>query len=797
MLRTKLPRAALFAAVLVASTVGALAQGTEPTLAQRLARLTEELETQRQELHIPGMAMAVVQGDELIYSHGFGSADLESSKPVTPETLFAIGSSTKAFTASLIGMLVDEGKMSWDDPVTKFLPYFELEIDTDDPEATVTIRDLLSHRTGFTRMGMLWAGGAVTREEVLRTATRAEPFAPFRKKFYYNNVAFLAAGMASSAAAGSSWDELLAERLLTPLGMKSSSSSIRTAQSDERLSRGYLWKEATQEYEQLPMRSLDGIAPAGAINSNVLDMAQWLRFQLGRGTFGGQVLLSEAQLGETWSKQIEAGPGVDYGLGWMLRSVGDHRLVEHGGNIDGFAAEVAMFPDADLGFVLLTNVTATQLQATSPKLVADALLADWPEAGESTSLGESLEIYVGKYEANFASWKDARFTVMVKGDRLALDVPGQMVYQLEPPDDEGKWTFSLTDEIAVSFDREDGGSVVGLRMHQSGMTFELPREGIEPQAEIELSELEPYLGTYRSEARNLDFEVKISNKRLAVDVPSEMLYELHLPNDEDRWVFRPTDRVAVSFSESDDGSVTSMKLYRDGTQRLELLRVADAGRVTLPTLEDILALRESGADTEARSSRLTGSVRLVHAGLEGRLTLSSDGSRRYYVDTDFGRFGWSHQAVTEDEAWIDSNIQPFQKLEGKYLTQAIAAQALLLPEDWLHVFDSVKVTGVETLGDRKAYTLQLRAAELPTITASVDAETGDLLRTEMSVLDPNLGIAIPTVTRQEDFREVEGVRVAFRTVTRNDFTGETVFQVEKLETGIEIDEGLFSPPNNH
>jgi CubicO group peptidase (beta-lactamase class C family) len=379
MIRTKLPRAALFAAVLVASTVGALAQGTEPTLAQRLARLTEELETQRQELHIPGMARAVVQGDELIYSHSFGSADLESSKPVTPETLFAIGSSTKAFTASLIGMLVDEGKMSWDDPVTKFLPYFELEIDTDDPEATVTIRDLLSNRTGFTRMGMLWAGGTVTREEVLRTATRAEPFAPFRKKFYYNNIAFLAAGMASSAAAGSSWDELLAERLLTPLGMKSSSSSIRTAQSDERLSRGYLWKEATQEYEQLPMRSLDGIAPAGAINSNVLDMAQWLRFQLGRGTFGGQVLLSEAQLGETWSKQIEAGPGVDYGLGWMLRSVGDHRLVEHGGNIDGFAAEVAMFPDADLGFVLLTNVTATQLQATSPKLVAGDLLREEPQ----------------------------------------------------------------------------------------------------------------------------------------------------------------------------------------------------------------------------------------------------------------------------------------------------------------------------------------------------------------------------------------------------------------------------------
>ena len=162
-LTTVISAAVLFAAALAASSVGAPAHGTEPTLEARLAKLTEDLETQRQELHIPGMAMAVVQGDELIYSHGFGSANLENSTPVTPETLFAIGSSTKAFTASLIGMLVDEGKMSWDDPVTKFLPYFELKIDTEDPEATVTIRDLLSHRTGFTRMGMLWAGGAVTR----------------------------------------------------------------------------------------------------------------------------------------------------------------------------------------------------------------------------------------------------------------------------------------------------------------------------------------------------------------------------------------------------------------------------------------------------------------------------------------------------------------------------------------------------------------------------------------------------------------------------------------------------------
>ena len=324
----------------------------------------------------------------------------------------------------------------------------------------------------------------------------------------------------------------------------------------------------------------------------------------------------------------------------------------------------------------------------------------------------------------------------------------------------------------------------------------LPREGVERQAEIELSKLQPYLGKYHSEERDLDFEVKISNQRLAVDVPGEMLYELFPPNDEDKWIFRPTDRVAVSFSESDNGEVTSMKLYRDGVQRLDLVRVEGPEQAPLPTVEEILALRAGAGDVDRSSFRITGRVRLVHAGLEGRVTYYSDGSRRYRSDTDFGRFGWTHEAVTDNQGWIDSNLQPFRKLEGKYLTQAIVAQALLVPEDWLQIFDTVTVSGIETLDGQEAYVIRLRAGELPTIEASVDAETGDLLRFEMSVLEPSLGIAIPIVTRQEDFRDVEGVRVAFRRVSRNEMSGETVFEIEKFETDIAVDELLFAPPSN-
>ena len=131
---------------------------------------------------------------------------------MTPETIFAIGSSTKAFTSTLVGMLVDEGKMDWDDPVTKYLPYFQINVESDSEITEVTLRDVLSHRTGFTRMSLLFASGQIPREEVLLDATKAEPYVPFREKFYYSNVVYMSAGVAASKADGTDWDILVKER---------------------------------------------------------------------------------------------------------------------------------------------------------------------------------------------------------------------------------------------------------------------------------------------------------------------------------------------------------------------------------------------------------------------------------------------------------------------------------------------------------------------------------------------------------------------------------------------------------
>ena len=326
---------------------------------------------------------------------------------MTPETIFAIGSSTKAFTSTLVGMLVDEGEMGWDDPITDYLPYFSLDVESDNENAKITIRDLLSHRTGFVRMGLLFASGEIPIEEVLHDAIAAEPWAGVGESFYYSNVMYMAAGVAAGEAAGTDWDTLVAERIFEPLGMASSSTSIINAQEDSRLSLGYLWDEDQQIYEHKPRRNVDNIGPSGSINSNVLDMAQWIRMQLGLGEYNGNRLISEEELRETWTSQIEIAGGVGYGLGWMVREWQGQPVIEHGGNVNGFSAQVALLPESDLGFVLLTNASVSPLPAQSINMVWEALLGEWKEdTGEDETI--DYEPYLGRYHTSFGNSDERR-----------------------------------------------------------------------------------------------------------------------------------------------------------------------------------------------------------------------------------------------------------------------------------------------------------------------------------------------------------------------------------------------------
>jgi CubicO group peptidase (beta-lactamase class C family) len=414
----------------------AQAQAATPAdLDARLAAIEKAVEERRQALGIPGLSLVIVKDDKVIYLKGLGYKDFEKQVPVTPDTLFAIGSSSKAFTAMLAAMAADEGKLSLDDSPKKFLPYFKLQ--DPDADARITLRDLLSHSSGLNRTDLAWVSGVLNREEVIRVAAQAKPTAKLREKFQYQNVMYAAAGEIVGRAEHSTWEKLTAERIFKPLGMKSSDTSVPEMRKARDYSFGYVYEEATKETRRLPTRDLPAIAPAGAINSSARDMAQWLRLMLGGGSFGGRRLVSEKSFAELLRPNINVNPSgtVKYGLGWFLREWKGHKVAEHGGNIDGFNAQVALMPDQHLGFVMLTNVSASPLPASAMNVVWSNLVGDpGAPAANATAVAAAdpaakIENEVGDYR-----FEEAGFTVTVaaREGKLTMAVPGQPTYTLLP-----------------------------------------------------------------------------------------------------------------------------------------------------------------------------------------------------------------------------------------------------------------------------------------------------------------------------------------------------------------------------
>jgi CubicO group peptidase (beta-lactamase class C family) len=333
---------------------------------------------------VPGAALAVVRDDEVVYLRAYGVREVGGREPVTPDTLFAIASLSKAFTAAAAGQLVDEGKMAWDDPVRRHLEWFRLSDPLADRE--VTIRDLLCHRTGLSRHDYLSFATDLGRDDIVRRMGDIALRHPFRSTFEYNNNMYTAAGLAVGAAAGSSWDEVVEKRVFAPLGMKGATCSAKAAGSSPDHARPHRRKK-DGTVEALPWHDgLDSAGPAGAIHASVRDMARWVRFQLGDGTFGGRRLLKKETLAEMHTPQmvvrLEGGPSLAYpeatqlayGLGWFVHDHRGVRVISHTGGLEGFRARVVLVPEKKLGLVLLMNSGVGSSFASMHYVVTNRLL---------------------------------------------------------------------------------------------------------------------------------------------------------------------------------------------------------------------------------------------------------------------------------------------------------------------------------------------------------------------------------------------------------------------------------------
>lgn len=338
---------------------------------------------------LPGAAVAVVQNDSVVFAKGFGVRELGKPEPITANSVFAIGSTSKAFTSASLAMLVGEGKVKWDDPVTKYLPEFQLY----DPYVTreITVRDLLTHRSGLARGDRLWANSGFSRGEVLRRVRYLKPSWSFRSTYGYQNIMFLAAGTVVERTGGTSWDDFVAQRIFQPLGMAHTVTSITKLTSLADVATPH--ERINDTYRPVAWLNIDNIAPAGSINSSVNDMAQWVRLQLSRGMYKGRRLLDSMAVKEMHTANIVIRPGAQdermypmsnlsaYGLGWALRDYYGHKMVSHGGAIRGMRAQVTLIPDAHLGVVVLTNSPQSSFPAAIANKAVDIYLGnpdrDW------------------------------------------------------------------------------------------------------------------------------------------------------------------------------------------------------------------------------------------------------------------------------------------------------------------------------------------------------------------------------------------------------------------------------------
>lgn len=320
-------------------------------LASALAAIEMAVEEKRQSLRVPGAALVIVKDDRIVLLKGFGLRDVERKLPVTPDTLFGIGSATKTFTALAAVISADEGKLSLHDSPKKFLPYFQLR----DPEANanVTLRDLLSHRTGLQAYGndKDWYGTKRSREEVIKIGMSSQPTARFREKGQYNNVMYIAVGEAIGKAHHSTWEAVIASRIFLPLGMTASNCTRRRTEQSADFAQGYDREGNAWDRDF----NRDTAGGAGAINSTAREMGQWLRLMLGGGSLEGKRIVSTQGWQEMLTELavVEESP---YGLGMEKHYTSSGvAFYGHGGGIDGFGAYFGFVPTHKLGFAILAN----------------------------------------------------------------------------------------------------------------------------------------------------------------------------------------------------------------------------------------------------------------------------------------------------------------------------------------------------------------------------------------------------------------------------------------------------------
>ena len=522
---------------------------------ERLEGLDKVFEKALKSFDQTGFAVAVVENDKVIY---------EKKLKVDTNTLFAIGSCTKAFTSSVIGLLDNKGKLNFDDSPIDYID--ELRFNNSNLNELITIRDLMSHKTGIPRHDLSWYFfPTFSKDSLVSRIEYHQPVTTIRNKFYYNNFMFMLQGVVAERITNKSWEENIRESIFKPLGMERSNLSIAEMEQAENAAIGYL-----EDHEKTDYYKIAGMSPAGSINSSVNEMSKWLITWLNDGKYNDKEILPQAYIEEAISSQNVAGPNLpsdenpglhlaNYGFGWMISSYKGHYLVTHNGAIDGFTASTSFMPSDNIGIVVLGNQNVSNLPSIVQNIIYDRILeldeTDWIKKGvdeikeakknqkeveknrisnkkEGTKTSHPIEDYVGDY----INLGYGTLEITTKNDSLFLKFPYKKLwlnhyhydtflpYELN----EGKVDMEVSyDNFLITFYNNDQGEIINLtsKFEQSIENPILFKKKLK-ELEVKKENLEKYVGKYKFNSSS-GCKTYLKDDILYVFVPGQPEYELY------------------------------------------------------------------------------------------------------------------------------------------------------------------------------------------------------------------------------------------------------------------------------
>ena len=415
------PHRTLLIAVLILATSFVHAQKDEkkpPSRAEAVAMAKAWLDAQRAYQEVPGMSYAVVRDQETVMSGGSGFADPATRRPATADTLYSICSVSKLFTSIAVMQLRDEGKLALNDPVARHLPWFT--IPAGENEGTVTLENMLTHSSGLPRESdhPYWSGKFEfpTREQVRERVGAQRMLYPSDTYFQYSNLGLTLAGEIVSAVSGRPYDEVIRERVLTPLGMTSTTTDIPT---DKPMAVGHSATRRDGTRATLPLFTARAIAPAAGFASTASDLAKFASWQNRVLESGGDSVLSARTLREMHRVHfVDPGFETYWGLGFAIRRRGDNTFVGHGGSCPGYRTEFIVKPDEKIGVAVLANASGTAVGDYAHVLYQIVSAA---KNSDAVAVPPSLAPYLGSYD-NFP-WSGETIFVSWGGELAAIDLP--------------------------------------------------------------------------------------------------------------------------------------------------------------------------------------------------------------------------------------------------------------------------------------------------------------------------------------------------------------------------------------